>query len=58
MGLAVADRHVALVASAFPRFAAPVTGSTQEGGLVSSSLIHRGQGSPVNLKRVQHVGTA
>jgi len=37
-GLAVADRHVALVASAFPRFAAPVTDSTQEGGLVSSSL--------------------
>jgi transglutaminase-like putative cysteine protease len=37
-GLAVADRHVALVASAFPRLAAPVTGSTQEGGLVSSSL--------------------
>jgi transglutaminase-like putative cysteine protease len=37
-GLAVADRHVAVVASAFPQFAAPVTGSTQEGGRVSSSL--------------------
>jgi transglutaminase-like putative cysteine protease len=37
-GLAVADRHVALVASAFPQFTAPVTGSTQEGGRVSSRL--------------------
>ncbi len=37
-GLAVADRHVALVASAFPRLAAPVSGSTQEGGRVGSTL--------------------
>jgi transglutaminase-like putative cysteine protease len=37
-GLAVADRHIALVASAFPRLAAPVSGSTQEGGRVGSSL--------------------
>ena len=37
-GLAVADRHIALVASAFPSLAAPVSGSTQEGGRVASSL--------------------
>jgi transglutaminase-like putative cysteine protease len=37
-GLAVADRHVALVASAFPQRTAPVNGSTQEGGRVDSSL--------------------
>lgn len=37
-GLAVADRHIALVASPFPKLAAPVTGATQEGGRVPSSL--------------------
>jgi transglutaminase-like putative cysteine protease len=37
-GLAVADRHVALVASAFPPLAAPVSGSTQEGSRIESSL--------------------
>jgi transglutaminase-like putative cysteine protease len=37
-GLAVADHHVVLVASAFPGLAAPVSGSTQEGGSVSSGL--------------------
>jgi transglutaminase-like putative cysteine protease len=37
-GLAVADRHVALVASAFPHRAAPVSGSTQEGGQIDSRL--------------------
>jgi transglutaminase-like putative cysteine protease len=37
-GLTVADRHVALVASAFPKLTAPVSGSTQEGGRVSSQL--------------------
>ena len=37
-GLAVADRHIALVASAFPALASPISGSTQEGGRVSASL--------------------
>ncbi len=37
-GLAVADRHVALVASPFPQYTAPVSGSTVEGGQVSSQL--------------------
>ncbi|MGF1570760.1 MAG: transglutaminase N-terminal domain-containing protein [Nodosilinea sp.] len=37
-GLAVADRHVALVASAFPAQAAPLSGSTEEGGRVGSTL--------------------
>jgi transglutaminase-like putative cysteine protease len=37
-GLAVADRHVALVASAFPELTAPVSGSTKEGGLVQARL--------------------
>jgi transglutaminase-like putative cysteine protease len=37
-GLAVADRHVALVASPFPLYAAPVSGSTVGGGQGSSRL--------------------
>ncbi len=37
-GLAVADRHITLVASGFPPLASPVSGSTQEGGRISSGL--------------------
>ncbi|HIK46336.1 MAG TPA: transglutaminase family protein [Leptolyngbyaceae cyanobacterium M65_K2018_010] len=37
-GLAVADRHIALVASPFPQQTVPVTGTTLEGGRVSSRL--------------------
>jgi transglutaminase-like putative cysteine protease len=37
-GLAVADRHIALVASPFPEHTAPVSGSTLEGGRVGSKL--------------------
>ncbi|MDX2228710.1 MAG: transglutaminase family protein [Leptolyngbyaceae cyanobacterium bins.349] len=39
-GLAVSDRHVALVASAFPRDAAPVSGSFNPGG-VSSHMTYQ-----------------
>lgn len=37
-GLAVADRHVALVASPFPQQTVPVIGATQEGGRVPGRL--------------------
>lgn len=37
-GLAVSDRHIALVASPFPRHTAPVSGTTVEGGRVESQL--------------------
>lgn len=37
-GLAVSNHHVALVASAFPAQTTPVSGSTEEGGRVSSRL--------------------
>ncbi|MGB6016924.1 MAG: transglutaminase family protein [Nodosilinea sp.] len=37
-GLAVSDRHVALVASPFPNQTLPIYGSTQEGSRVSSVL--------------------
>lgn len=40
-GLAVADRHVALVASANPALAAPVIGTTQEGGRIQAQLTSR-----------------
>lgn len=35
-GLAVADRHIALVAAAHPNQAAPITGTLQEGGLATA----------------------
>lgn len=35
-GLAVADRHIALVASAFPRYAAPISGKISPGGVEST----------------------
>ncbi|WP_017299991.1 transglutaminase family protein [Nodosilinea nodulosa] len=37
-GLAVSDRHIALVASPFPSQTLPIHGSTQEGSRVGSSL--------------------
>jgi transglutaminase-like putative cysteine protease len=37
-GLAVSDRHVALVASPFPGYTTPVSGTTVEGGRVESQL--------------------
>ncbi|HZG39593.1 MAG TPA: transglutaminase family protein [Nodosilinea sp.] len=37
-GLAVSDRHIALVASPFPAQTLPISGSTQEGSRVSSVL--------------------
>ncbi|MEL6384711.1 MAG: transglutaminase family protein [Cyanobacteria bacterium J06626_18] len=37
-GLAVTDRHVALAVGAYPKQAAPVTGSLREGQLVKSAL--------------------
>jgi len=40
-GLAVADRHVALAASATPAHTAPVIGTTQEGGRVRAQLTSR-----------------
>ncbi|MBD2230410.1 transglutaminase family protein [Phormidium tenue] len=37
-GLAVSDRHIALVASPFPAQTLPISGTTQEGSQVGSSL--------------------
>ncbi|MGF1521238.1 MAG: transglutaminase domain-containing protein [Leptolyngbyaceae cyanobacterium] len=37
-GLAVTDRHIALAVGAYPKQAAPVTGSIREGQLVKSTL--------------------
>lgn len=37
-GLAVSDRHIALVASAHPNQAAPVSGAVQEGNTINSTL--------------------
>ena len=37
-GLAVSDRHIALVASPFPAQTLPISGTTQQGSQVGSSL--------------------
>ncbi len=40
-GLAVADRHIALVASALPRYAAPITGSFQQTDGIQSTMTYQ-----------------
>ena len=37
-GLAVSDRHIALVASAVPNYAAPISGSFSQGGNIQSTI--------------------
>jgi transglutaminase-like putative cysteine protease len=40
-GLAVADRHIALVASAFPEYAAPISGSFNRSGGAQSQMTYQ-----------------
>lgn len=40
-GLAVSDRHIALVASAFPRYAAPISGSFSQTGGAQSKMSYQ-----------------
>ncbi|UBF27774.1 transglutaminase family protein [Kovacikia minuta CCNUW1] len=40
-GTAVADRHIALVSSLFPRYAAPISGSFSQGGGAQSEMTYQ-----------------